>query len=391
VLAPGHDAVCEPFTWLVADPADALTEPSPVSVDSPAYVLFTSGSTGRPKGVVLTHGSYDHYFGLLDARYDFTAQDVFSQSFDLNFDCALFDMFCAWGAGATAVAVPLQAYRDLPGFQAETGMTVWFSTPSAIDLVRRMGGLGAGAMPGLRWSFFAGEALTCRDAADWQRAADASTVENLYGPTELTTTVAAYRWSSDVSPCLAVNGIVPIGAVHGGHDFLLLNDDGEQAETEGELCITGPQMCTGYLDPEDERGRFLDHGSRRWYRTGDRVRRIGLDLAYLGRRDFQVQVQGVRIELAEVEHALRACGVHDAVVVGVQGAASTELVVFYTGVKQSTVDLVRRLRHVLPDALIPRHYRQLPEFPLNANRKVDRSLLGVRGQEMLAGQLTAGE
>jgi amino acid adenylation domain-containing protein len=367
-----------------------LAEPVLSKPDDPAYVLFTSGSTGRPKGVVLTQGGFEHYFRLADERYDFSPDDVFSQSFDLNFDCALFDMFCAWGAGASAVAVPMQAYRDLPGFAAESGLTVWFSTPSAIDLVRRMGGLKPGSLAGLRWSLFAGEALTCRDAADWQVAASGSVLENLYGPTELTITVAAHRWEPGAA---GVNGVVPIGRLHEGHEGLLLGDDGQPAEDEGELCVAGPQLCAGYLDPADERGRFLDHGSRRWYRTGDRVRRLdsGGGLAYLGRNDFQVQVQGIRVELAEVEQALRAAGVHDAVVLGVPGEVSTELFAFYTGEPFSPVELVRRLRESLPAAVIPKRFQHLAGFPLNSNRKVDRSRLTVEARELLAGSTAAGE
>jgi amino acid adenylation domain-containing protein len=371
---------------LVPDVRQALDRPRTVAADDPAYVLFTSGSTGRPKGVVITHGNTAHYFGLLDARYDFTPRDVFSQTFDLNFDCALFDMFCAWGAGATALVVPAPAYRELPAFLAERGVTVWFSTPSSIDLVRRMGGLSAGAMPGLRWSFFAGEALMCRDAADWQRAAPGCTVENLYGPTELTVTVAAHRWSDETTPGLAVNGVVPIGAVHDGHEHLLLGDDGQPVDGEGELCVAGPQLTPGYLDPQDEIGRFLERGSRRWYRTGDRVRVIEHgQLAYLGRLDSQVQVQGWRVELGEVEHALRACGVHDAVAVGLPSGGSTELFAFYTGSPVATAEIARRLRRLLPDGVIPRHFQHLAELPLNANRKVDRSRLAARAHELRAG------
>ncbi|WP_232290294.1 AMP-binding protein [Micromonospora sp. ATCC 39149] len=354
--------------------------------DDVAYILFTSGSTGRPKGVRITHGNTAHYFRQLDARYDFAPQDVFSQTFELNFDCALFDLFSAWGAGATAVAVPAPAYRELPAFLAGAGVTVWFSTPSAIDLVRRMGGLTPAALAGLRWSFFAGEALQCRDAADWQRAAPHSTLENLYGPTELTITVTAHRWAGADSERLAVNGVVPIGVLHEGHDRLLLGDDGERDDREGELCVAGPQLAAGYLDPADEAGRFLHRAGRRFYRTGDRVRRVAGDqLLYLGRRDFQVQVQGQRVELAEVEHALRACGAYDAVAVGVPGQASTELFAFYTGTPVPVVDLVRRLRELLPDGVIPRHYRHMAEFPLNGNRKVDRARLADRARELVAG------
>ncbi|WP_372669311.1 AMP-binding protein [Amycolatopsis kentuckyensis] len=366
---------------VLGDPlvSQALSAPLAPSSDT-AYVLFTSGSTGRPKGVRIGHAAVDHYFGLLDSRYDFTPDDVFSQTFDLNFDCAMFDLFCAWGAGAPAVVLPGGAYRNLPRFAAERGLTVWFSTPSAIDLVRRTGGLTPGALPGLRWSFFAGEALTVRDTADWRAAASSSLVENLYGPTELTITVSGYRWDDVVTPQVAVNGVVPIGAVHAGHDYVLLDGD----DVEGELCIAGPQMTPGYLDPADEQGRFLDRDGRRFYRTGDRVRRLSDGLAYLGRLDSQVQVLGWRIELTEVEHALRDCGIQDAVALGVAGDVGTELFVFYTGGERPVLEMVRALRAVLPEGVIPRHYRHVEEFPLNSNRKIDRKTLAARAAEILA-------
>ncbi|MFF2848871.1 AMP-binding protein [Streptomyces sp. NPDC058001] len=380
VFAPGDEAA----GTLSAHPERALEEPLPVSPDDPAYVLFTSGSTGRPKGVVVAHGSTSHYFGLLDARYDFTPADAFSQTFDLTFDCALFDMFCAWGAGARLVAIPPQAYVRLPTFLAEHGITVWFSTPGTVGLVRGAGGLGIDSMPGLRWSFLAGEALRCHDAADWQRAAPGSVLENLYGPTELTVTIAAHRWSGERSPLMAVNGIVPIGVLNQGHEYLLLDEAGEETGPEGELCVTGPQMSTGYLDPADEAGRFVERIGRRWYRTGDRVREIeDGEFAYLGRTDSQVQVQGWRVELGEVEHALRTdTAVDDAVTVPVDVDGSAELVVFYTGTVLPAVEFACRLRRTLPSGMIPRIYHRLDALPLNSNHKVDRSLLTVRAREL---------
>ncbi|ACU36624.1 AMP-binding protein [Actinosynnema mirum] len=356
--------------------ADPLDAPVDVRPESTAYVLFTSGSTGRPKGVPTTHASADHYFSVIEERFDFTSADRFSQSFDLNFDCAVFDLFCAWGAGAQLHPIPGTAYRDLPAFVAERGLTVWFSTPSAITLVRRLGGLGAGSMPGLRWSLFAGEALRQADAQDWLAAASGSGLENIYGPTELTITITGHRWGPD-SPSLCLNGLTPIGEVHAGHDWLLLGEDGEPDGVEGELCVTGAQLTAGYLDPSDDVGRFLEHGGRRWYRTGDRVRRHpDGTLVYLGRLDSQVQLAGWRVELAEVEHALRGCdGVLDAVAVTRQAGDGLELVVYYTGSPTPARLLSRELRDVLPKGMVPRDYRHVAEFPLNSNRKVDRGEL----------------
>ncbi|MBB2913061.1 amino acid adenylation domain-containing protein [Streptosporangium becharense] len=369
------------------DPALALAHPRPVEAADIAYVLFTSGSTGRPKGVPITHGNTAHYFAFLDRRYDFTADDVFSQTFDLTFDCAMFDLFCAWGAGATAVAVPPHAYRDLPAFLREQEVTVWFSTPSAIAMVRRRGGLEPGSMPGLRWSMFAGEALKCADATDWQRAADASTLENLYGPTELTITIAGHRWNQETSPGLGVNGLSPIGAVNDGHDHVLLDEAGQPSDTEGELWIAGPQTTPGYLDPADDAGRFAERDGRLWYNTGDRIRRAANgELVYLGRADAQVQVQGWRVELAEIDHAVCGCtGVTDAVTVSSTINGVTELVVFYTGTPTRPADLAAELRRVLPPGIIPRHYRHMDELPLNPNRKVDRAGLRDRAVDVLSG------
>ncbi|WP_242614499.1 AMP-binding protein [Actinomadura roseirufa] len=374
-------------------PAEAAEEPAKAAAGDDAYILFTSGSTGRPKGVPITHGGADAYFGHVAERHGIGTGDVVSQTFDLSFDCAIFDLFAAWGGGARLLAVPPGALRDLPGFAAEHGLTTWFSTPGVISLVRRAGGLRAGALPGLRRALFAGEALRAVDAAAWQDAAPGAVVENLYGPTELTITVSGHRWSPGASPALAVNGIVPIGRIHPGHDHLLLGPGGEPVagEGEGELCVTGPQMTRGYLDPADDRGRFLEHASRRWFRTGDRVRRLpGGELAYLGRMDTQVQVHGLRVELGEIDHAARSCpGVEDAVTVAIDGGDTADLVLFHTGSPTPPRDLADALRGRLPDRMIPRRIHHVEALPANPNGKTDRRTL-TRLAEGLAAAGPAG-
>ncbi|WP_103502482.1 AMP-binding protein, partial [Streptomyces sp. SM14] len=345
----------------------ALERPRPAGPLDVAYVLFTSGSTGRPKGVPVLHRNVDAYLRFVHDRYGFHTGDVFSQTFDLTFDLSVFDLFAAWGSGGTVVSVPPTAYAALERFVAEHGITVWFSAPSLISqLGRRPQGL-RGAFDSLRWSLFCGEPLLARDAAAWQAAAPRSTVENLYGPTELTISCSVHRWDPERTPGRCVNDIVPIGHLHPGLRHLL---------HDGELCVTGDQMFPGYLDPADDTGRFLDHDGTRWYRTGDLARELpDGELVHLGRRDHQVQVHGVRVELAEVESALRRVGgVRDAVAVPAHG----ELTAFLLGERRPPGDLARELRTMLPRAVIPRRYAYLDAFPLNANRKVDRKELSAR-------------
>nr|AEB33694.1 ATP-dependent adenylase [Streptomyces coeruleorubidus]AFK26598.1 meta-tyrosine adenylyltransferase [Streptomyces coeruleorubidus] len=361
-----------------------ISEPVRVAPSDPAYILFTSGSTGTPKGVPISHGGFAHYFEQLDKRCDFRPDDVFAQTYDLNFDPGIHDVFAAWGAGAMMQAVPLSAYRDLPAYLAEHGVTVWHSTPSGIWMAREMGGLEKGALPGLRWSFFGGEALRCQDVADWLAAAPGSKLENLYGPTEFSIGICWHRWSGEESERRGVNGTVPIGKVHDGNDFRLVTEQGEESSVEGELWITGPQMASGYLDPADDEGRFVDFAGRRWYRTGDRVRaHPDGELVYIGRLDSQVKVHGWRVELAEVDHVVRECdGVRDAVTVTRPALHGTELVVFYTGDEVPEQVLADGVRAVLPHSTLPRRYVHVDSFPLNSNRKVDRIALRKRAEEL---------
>jgi amino acid adenylation domain-containing protein len=385
VLRPGAAGSGNPGTVPV-HPRFGLDEPRRAHPQDVAYILFTSGSTGAPKGVLITHANLDSYFGELQARYDFGPDDVFSQVFDPAFDCAIFDLFAAWGAGGTLVSVPGTAYRAMTDFVTAEGITVWYSTPATISVVARRGGLAPGSMPTLRLSTFAGDALKAADAAAWQRAAPRAILDNLYGPAETTITCTVYRWSAESSAGEGVNGIVPIGRLHSGHDYLLLDADGDESAVEGELCVSGPQVTPGYLDAADNQERFFTRRSRRWYRTGDRMRLADNgDLLFLGRVDNQVQVQGWRTELAEIDHCVRRCaGVQDAATVAATIDGKLQLVVFYTGTPATAAEFTRQLLRMLPQQILPRYYQQLDELPLSVNRKIDRQAMRAHALELFS-------
>jgi amino acid adenylation domain-containing protein len=375
VLLPDGEAIGSWAVTIHNRPASSLTKPSAATPRDVAYVLFTSGSTGRPKGVPITHGNVDSFLRYNQQRYGFTPDDVCSQTFAATFDLAMFDMFMAWGAGATLEFTPVHAFIALPEFVARKKMTVWFSVPSAISIARRRGGLRPGSMPSLRWSLFCGEALMRQDAEDWQRAASQSVLENLYGPTELTIACSSYRWRPEQSPAECVNDVVPIGTTYPSLRHVLIDPFGQPAPAEGELCVTGPQMFSGYLDPRDDENRFLTHDGRRWYRTGDRVRSDGV-LKYLGRVDHQVKIRGYRVELAEIEQATRALpGIQQVATVPVRYMGIVELAMFYTGSGRTAEDVTVALARSLPDYMVPRWVWRVDDLPLNANQKVDRRAL----------------
>ncbi len=370
---------------------DALAAPTraalePVDPNGVAYLLFTSGSTGVPKGVMVAHRNVVPFVDAVVARYGVDEQDRFSQTFDLTFDLSVFDLFVAWQRGAR-VCVPTQAQKLLPQkYITQSQLTIWFSVPSTGALMNRLRMLKPGLYPSLRWSLFCGEALPSEIASAWAAAAPASTVENLYGPTELTIACTLYRWDATRSPAECELGVVPIGEPFPDMDVLVADERlHEVAPGEvGELLMTGPQLSLGYLDdPEKTALAFVTPPGRErvFYRTGDRVRRAdgARPLVYLGRVDSQIKIQGYRVELGEIEAAIREeAGVDIAIAVGWprnQMGGADGVVGFVAG-RDLPVERVReRVSARLPAYMAPREIRCLAELPLNANGKVDRKAL----------------
>jgi amino acid adenylation domain-containing protein len=358
-------------------------EPLPVERNDPAYLLFTSGSTGTPKGVAVTHANVRAFLDSVADRYDFTADDRFSQTFSLTFDLSVFDMFAAWECGACVCCPSEKNLLNPADFIRRSEITVWFSVPSIALIMRRLRALKAQSFPTLRWSLFCGEALPAEVARDWSEAAPSSAVENLYGPTEATIACTAYRWDSGRSPEESELGIVPVGHPLGQMSTLVTGDDFREvpAGEAGELLLSGPQVVDGYWHDDEATARaFVSVGGRSYYRTGDRVRRPAGDgpLRYLGRLDNQIKVLGHRVELGEVEAAVREeTGVDAVVAVGWprSSAGAAGITAFLADTSVDVAALRGRLALRLPSYMVPREVRLLAELPLNVNGKWDRAAL----------------
>lgn len=362
-----------------------LTELS-VGPDDTAYLLFTSGSTGTPKGVPIQHRSALHFVDVNQERYAFGPEDRFSQASALTFDLSVFDLFSAWNVGACVCLLrPIEMFAPAR-FVERHGLTVWFSVPSVVSTLRKKDLLRPGSMPSLRWSLFCGEALPVDSAQAWQEAAPGSTLENLYGPTEATVACLVYRWHATLSPAQCLHGTVPIGSPYPGLDAIAVDEELAAVPEghEGELCVGGPQVFDGYWRAPERDAEALferEHDGRRvrFYRTGDRVRRQpGGEYVYLGRLDHQLKVQGHRVELGEVEAALRTVpGVVEAVAVGWprSGYSVEAITAFVTGSELYGPAVASASAERLPRHAVPRTVHVVERLPLNANGKFDRKEL----------------
>jgi amino acid adenylation domain-containing protein len=382
----------EELAALAAGTPVATPPPSTATPESTAYVITTSGSTGVPKGVPIKHRNISAYLSHIVPKYDAGPGSRVSQNFDLTFDGSVYDMFVAWGAGGTVV-VPRRGQLLSPvKFITTARLTHWFSVPSLVSFASRLGTLTPGRMPTLRWSLFGGEPVPLAGLREWQAAAPASRVENVYGPTEITVWCTGYPLPRDPAEWPTTsNGTAPIGTCHPTVEALVLDEYGTPG-AEGELCLRGPQRFPGYLEPADNIGRFLsldEDGAihtytgesplthRHWYRTGDRVSVREGQLVHMGRVDHQVKIRGYRIELEEIEAVLREQpGVRDAVVLAVDGRdAEKDLAAAVTGTGCDAETLYAAIGARLPAYMIPRRITVLDQLPLGANGKIDRRAL----------------
>jgi acyl-coenzyme A synthetase/AMP-(fatty) acid ligase len=232
---------------------------------------------------------------------------------------------------------------------------------------------------------FGGEALSAELAAKLAAAAPQAAIDNVYGPTECTVDASYYRWDREHSAAECAHGVVPIGIAGPGVGLRVVDDLLREVPEggEGELLICGQQVTPGYWkDPERTARSFirLEDSDVIHYRTGDLVRRvaIGHPIPYLGRLDYQIKIAGVRVELGEIEQALRhTSGSEQVVAVGwpttVSGASG---VVAFVARSQLPGETIRqRLKEALPAVMVPKEVRLLDELPLNVNGKVDRKSL----------------
>lgn len=336
-----------------------------------AYVIYTSGSTGQPKGVELPHRAVGNFLASMARAPGLGADDGLLAVTTVSFDISVLELFLPLCVGARVVLAGDEEAKDgtwLADRLSRGDITVMQATPSTWKLLIAAGWDGTDGLKVL----CGGEALAPQLAEALRPRCDQ--LWNMYGPTETTVWSTVERIESE--------GPVSIGRPIANTTAYVL-DEGlvpVPIGVPGELFIGGRGVALGYLGRSELTAeRFLDDPFRpeeRVYRTGDQVRyfRDGR-LEHLGRLDHQVKVRGHRIELPEIESALRAHpGVLDCVCV----ARDDRLLAFVryeAGSAATNRDLRDWTSKRLPMYMVPSLFIPLDSFPLTPNGKVDRARL----------------
>ncbi|QEE45378.1 non-ribosomal peptide synthetase [Rhizobium sp. WL3] len=364
-------------------PGDASRLPIVEGADL-AYVMYTSGSTGRPKGVAVPHRGITRL--VLDQNFiEFHPRDMVLHSTTISFDASTVDVWGALLNGATLVIMSkanfsLTDMRDLIRIHDITFVN--FTT----GLFNIFADHADEPMPSLRHAIFGGEVASAPHVKRFVAAHPGCLLTNVYGPTEAACIATTFTVPVDFEA-----SELPIGKPISHTDVILLDDDLQVVAPgiEGQIAIAGDGLALGYFNRSDLTAeRFVSIetplGTRRCYLTGDlAVMDETGTFHFRGRRDRQVKINGKRIELEEIEAALRRHPRLAEAVVECRETAGVKRIIAYLRPREAQdmananliPSVMERLRNSLPAYMIPNTALVMPEFPLTHAGKIDRACL----------------
>ncbi|HSX33764.1 MAG TPA: amino acid adenylation domain-containing protein [Candidatus Saccharimonadales bacterium] len=365
-----------------------------VKPDNVAYIAYTSGSTGQPKGVIITHRSTVNHTCSVKEIFKLVPSDRVPLMAPIAFDVVTEEVVPPLLIGATLI-VSKASHTDMAEFTSEIVREHYtilnIPTPMWHTWVEYLATNHIPIPPSLRLVLAASEKILTKVFAVWKQLENAEKVQWVaaYGTTETTVTSTFYltAWDDDLSD----QPNMPIGLPIANTALYILDEKGQPVPDfgVGEIYIAGDGVARGYQNLPDKTASvflpdpFSPEPGARMYKTGDQGRLLPSGVfACLGRKDYQVKINGLRIELGEVETVLSACpGVREGVVVVRQlddFEESRQLVAYYTTSARKKVtpaELKKFASARLHPQMVPSEFCHLPEFPLTVNEKVDRKAL----------------
>jgi amino acid adenylation domain-containing protein len=376
-----------------------LRSPVELSASALSYILYTSGSTGRPKGVAHTHASALAFVQWAVDAAAVRENDVVSQHASPSFDLSVFDFFGSAMAAARLALVPAATFgrvASLCRFIAATGVTVWYSVPSALLRASSLDCLALLRQSALRQVIFAGEEIPVGPLRVlWHHLPPSCRVANWYGPTETNVCTFHDLTTRDIEG----GGPIPIGqpCPYANVSLAAGDDPGRRHGSAGELLVAGDSVMTGYWKRPDVTSRVLSSGpgGRLYYATGDLVAPDARGLTFLGRVDRQLKVRGHRVQPEEVEHVLQQhAEIDQAAVVKLRSGDTDVLAAVVRLTEGARMDhdaVIGHCTRYLPVYMIPDVILPVSEIPSGPRGKADyRAVLDLVDSHRGATCLSSG-
>lgn len=356
-------------------------------LDDIMYIIYTSGTTGKPKGVPIRYAAIDHLFAAADHYFDFNSSDIWSLSHSMAFDFSVWEMWGALLHGAQLLLIPRSIRRDPVKFYhliTEQQVTICNITPSAFKNFSRSDSEFQAPL-NLRYLIFGGEKLLFSDVAAWlgRHGEENPALINMYGLTEAPIHAAYHK----IQRTDQQKGNSIVGKPLIEMEVYVVDSFGNVVPpgVYGEIWLSSPFMASGYLNSNAlNKEKFVDHVffnvNKKLYKTGDYACWLPDGrLNFLGRIDQQVQLNGYRIELSEISHALQQVSLVDNAVSIVCDDNRNQkcIITFCVGKQGDDIKkcLFNYIKKKLPFYMIPADIIFIDEIPLTTQKKVDVACL----------------
>ncbi|EFP95682.1 non-ribosomal peptide synthetase [Vibrio caribbeanicus] len=340
-----------------------------------SYMIYTSGTTGHPKGVMVEHRNIVNTLKWRKEYYNLSEIDTHLQFASYAFDTSLEDIFSSLISGGKLVLQNSSeqfSKQSILNLISKYSITHVLFTPSYYQIL--LGNL-ASSFDSVRSVTLAGEPLTLDLVKSHFELTNNCELYNEYGPTEGAV-------CSSVKKCSLESNEVSIGDAISNVEIILLNDELKPVEGDdiGEICISGAGLARGYWRNKsltEEKFITIDtEKSLRIYRTGDYGKRSGdRDLIFLGRRDDQIKINGIRVELEEIKKTITAVSLVKRAEVIIQKESKQILAFLITEKEFILSEFNDKLKEILPKHLQPSLTFVVDSIPLTVNGKVDKDKL----------------
>ncbi len=324
-------------------------------------VIYTSGSTGTPKGVELKRIGVINMVNSYKNIIHTSECNVFISTSTVAFDMFIVENFVSILDGKTVVLAD-EDEQKIPVFTSKliTNYNVDFilSTPSKISLLLEE----PKCLKNVKVIQLGGEVFK-ESLYIKLRKATSARIYNGYGPSECTACASNKLVESSNNIC--------IGKPFLNTKIFIMNNDNNilPIKTQGEIVIQGDGVGKGYVNKFDFNGI---------YHTGD----LGMisengELIYFGRKDNQIKLHGLRIELDEITSKIMQINGFTNAITVIKQVGGIDSICAYIQSKEvfDETEIKETLAKSLPKYMVPSHIVRLDTFPITLNGKIDTKKL----------------